>query len=463
MKTKLFALLAILWFSGNFYAQEISPLISGTVRISITEGTFECDLTMSDIPRIKDYLIRINSGMNILHFRSLEPNNFVVHASKNHKQNTYEAISYYFPDNTGKGKFLPQKLGFRYGGKYPVATDTIANYSSTDWKGNIAFNGYSVRTDGFQTAWYPVLYDVELDKMYSDVRYDVEIICEDAEVIYLNGSLPYQGTRKRFTSETPQQMSLFIGNYNVKNIDGTYFLNPNIDDIHLKNLGEFVNGVEKYYADNLSIPYGKNVVFVNTTPTSRYNGWMFVTFPSIFNISQKGLSDLIDPKWENSNKGFFAHELGHYYFGAYKTFNASLGDAMSEGFAEYLSMKVMHDLVAKEAYDESITRKLKRLEEFAPTSFSKIQSMSDYKNRELYSYNYAPLLYEAIEKEIGSKSMWKWLNVMLITKTDFTDYSFILSTLGAVVKEDKVRVIREKYLESDDSMANIRKILEEKK
>lgn len=459
MKKLILVLISVLLLGGNVFAQEESPFISGTVKISITEGTFDCDLTVSDIPRMKDYFIRINSGMNILNFQSLEPNNFVIGEGKKYDKNAFEAMSYYFPDNTGKGKFMPQKLRVRYVGKYPVANDTINNYAKSDWKGNIAFNGYSVRADGMQTAWYPVLYDVELDKRYDNVRYDIEVICEDAEVIYLNGDIPYKGTRNRFKSEKPVQICLYAGKFEVKNIGGTYFLNPNISDNYLKDLGGFTNEVEKYYAENLSIPYGGNVVYVNTTPTSKYNSWMFVSFPSIFNISHKGLKEFVDPKWANNYKQSFAHEVGHYYFGTYKIFNSGLGDVMSEGLSEYVSLKAAYKFIGKEFYNELIDRKIKRLEEFKPTPFSKIESQDDYKNRELYSYHYGPLLFEAMEKEIGSKDMWKWLNAILVTEADFTDYKFLEKTLGMVINDKKLQLIKDKYWESGNSMDNIIKTL----
>lgn len=57
---------SLLLLTQALKAQDSIPLLTGTVNISIKEGTFDCDLTLSNIPRIQDYFIRINSGMNIL-------------------------------------------------------------------------------------------------------------------------------------------------------------------------------------------------------------------------------------------------------------------------------------------------------------------------------------------------------------------------------------------------------------
>src|SRR5690554_5160915 len=166
---KVFLILTIILSSTQIFAQEKEPLITGKVTISIKEGTFNCDLTLSDIPRLKDYFIRLNSGMNILHFRSKKPNDFLIYAnqSRTDSTSTGESLAYYFSGNDGK--FLPESLQIKYVGKFPVVNDTIENYSRKDWKGNIAFNHNSLRTDEVQSPWNPILNNKETDKTYKKV------------------------------------------------------------------------------------------------------------------------------------------------------------------------------------------------------------------------------------------------------------------------------------------------------
>jgi len=163
---------------------------------------------------------------------------------------TGEANAYFFPDNTGKGKYLPKEIRMKYTGKFPVATDTIENYSKSDWKGNIAFNGYSVRTDGRQTAWYPVLYDVEKDKTYSEIKYDIELVCSDCTTLYVNGNLPVKATQSRFKSDVPKEITLYCGNFDFKNRGGTYILNPNLTDEQFSEFCNLTNSYESYYEKN---------------------------------------------------------------------------------------------------------------------------------------------------------------------------------------------------------------------
>lgn len=456
----IYALLLFLSFSFA-KAQDEVPTLSGKVAISIKEGTFTCDMTLSNIPEIKDYFIRLNSGMNILHFRSLKPNDFLIAYDKsmNDTTSTGESNAYFFPDNNRKGKFLPKTIRIKYTGKFPVATDTIENCSRQDWKGNIAFNGYSVRTDGYQSAWYPVLYDIVKDKAYDEVKYDVELQCSDCTTLYVNGNLPVKGTQSRFKSDVPKELSLFCGDYDFKNLGGTYILNPDINEQQFKEFCGLTNSFQKYYEKNIGIPFNQAVTFVQTTPTSAKDGWLFVSYPTIMSIGygENGLRSLFNPKIQNWYKPFIAHEIGHYYFGTYKVFNSELGDMMSEGFTEYLSFQVTRDLLGKEIYQKKITDKLKDLEGFEAVPFSKVTSKRDYKDRELYVYYYAPLIFTAIEKEIGQQKMWKWLETLLKTKADFTNYSFLVQSLETTLKnKSQLESIKAKYFESDDSLKNIR-------
>ena len=446
---------------SNIPAQEKIPVLTGKVEVSVSEGTFDCDLVLSSIPPVKDYFIRINSGMNLLHMKS--PHGRLLNFSRSCKDtlSTGESNAYYFENNTGDGKFLPESIQFKYVGKYPVVKDTIENYSRKDWKGNIAFNSYSVRSDGLQAAWYPVLYDITHDKVYEKVKYDIEVICSDCSTLYVNGSKPVRSPSYRFKSDVPQELAIFCGNYDFSKYEDTYFLNSGLTGKETANLGKLIVSYKKFYAQNLKIPYDQSVCFIQTTPTSKHDAWMFVSYPTIMSIGwQNGLKSIVEPKYQDLFRPFIAHELGHYYFGNYKTFNSELGDMMTEGFAEYMAMILTRNLIGKDIYEKKLHRKIKSLENFDPVPFSKIRSVSEYYNRELYVYNYAPIIFLAIEKEIGEKRMWKWLNAILTTPTNFTDYDFLVSTLQQTLHDNKkFDFLRTSFFENDRSLENARNTL----
>jgi hypothetical protein len=457
---KLFVVVAalLLLLFQSAYGQDDIPVLKGTVNISVAKGTIECNLILSNVPRINDYVIRINSGMNMRYFRSVDKG-FLIGYDKSFTDtlSTGESSAYYFSDNTGKGKFLPKAIQFRYVGMYPVILDTIKEYSRNDWKGNLAFNGYSVRADGNQSCWYPVLYDIKKDKAISKLKYDLEINCPDCNTLYVNGCLPVKGPKAHFKSDAPLEISMFCGNYRTANIDGTYILNPDMNEGQIKMFGAVTNSYKKYYEDKLLVPYKKAITYIQTTPTSKDNAWLFVSYPSIFNIGygKYGLKQFLDQNDGDWFKPYVAHELGHYYFGFYKSFNSELGDMMSEGFSEYLSLKITQELISDSIYRKKISEKINDLGHVQTVSFARVKSANDYNNRDLYVYNYAPIIFLAIEKEIGQQNMWKWLNRILETQTAFTNYAFLEQTLDTVLQDsNKLAQIESKYFDSEKSLEN---------
>jgi hypothetical protein len=458
MAKKLFLLASLVAVSQTTYAQQVVPTLTGTVDISVKKGTFTCDLVLANIPRLKDYYLRLNAGMNILYFKNVEAN-ALLHYDKSLRDtlSSGESAAYYFLDNTRKGKFLPTKLALRYTGMFPVATDTLTIYSVEDWKGNIAFNGYSLRTDGSQSCWYPVLYDITKDVALSKVRYDLHLTCSDCQQLYVNGNAPVKGPSARLKSAVPVQLSMYVGNYKVAKQDSTYFLNPDISSAQIQEFGKMTNTYKKFYESHLQIPYKTAITYVQTTPTSKNNAWLFVDYPTIFNIGRGkyGLKALFAKQTSDWFKPFIAHELGHYYFGTHKVFNSALGDACSEGFTEYLSLTLTKQLISDSSYQQKVADKLKRLKAFKAIAFAKITSEKSYNSRELYVYYYTPIILTAIQREIGEKQMWSWLRTILTTPTERTDYSFLVTTLSATLaNQNQLRKIVARYFEDDQALAN---------
>ena len=99
--------------------------------------------------------------------------------------------------------------------------------------------------------------------------------------------------------------------------------------------------------------------------------------------------------------------------------------------------------------------KVHSMRNFKPIAMDKVRSKSDYVNRELYVYYFAPVIFSAIEKEIGEEKMWQWIKGLLQTPTVFTNYKFFEQTLNKVVNDkNKFDALKEKYLSSDGALQN---------
>lgn len=448
-------ILVSLLFSVPTLSSELPINLSGTIEISVKNGTIDANFQLKNIPKLKNYLIFLNSGFNIQYFRNQEDTTNYTFDKTYNTNYSDESFGYFLPDSTGKDKFIPSAMQFKYTGKFPVINSMAKASDRGDWKGNIAFNGKTIRTDGFQTAWYPILYDIEKDKRYDELTYNIEVTCLDCKSIYVNGSKPISATNASFKRDKPVSLTLFAGDYDIGKQDGSYYLNSGLSASQMSELGKTTSSYEQYYQEKLSLPYGENVVYIHTTPVSKKNSWFFVSYPSIVTINhdEGGLSNLFDESESSWFKPFIAHELAHYYFGTYRTFNSELGDMFQESFSEYLSLKLTKQLIDDKTYLKNINKKLTQIEGKTFTAIKEVKGSSDYGNRNLYVYTYAPIIWLAIEKEIGEDNMWLWLNKILTVEAEKTDYKFMVETLASVLNNgEKLAFLVENYFANKNAV-----------
>nr|GFC29449.1 hypothetical protein [Tanacetum cinerariifolium] len=167
------------------------------------------------------------------------------------------------------------------------------------------------------------------------------------------------------------------------------------------------------------------------------------------------MQGLFDKQSANWFKPFIAHELGHYYFGTYKVFNSVLGDALSEGLTEYSALALTKSLFSDSVYQQKLRGKLKALKDFKAVPFANVTSGKSYENRELYVYYYTPIVFTAIQHEIGEEQMWRWLRTILTTPAERTDYLFLLNTLKATLPDqNRAKEIAARYFEDSQSLVN---------
>lgn len=448
-------ILFLFFFSTSLLAFEHEPKLTGNISISIKNGTIDANLQLENIPPINDYLIFLNSGFNIQYFR--DHSDSVNYTSKKEYNANFasESFGYYFLDKNSNNKILPPSIKFKYTGKFPVidSMDKASDYS--DWKGNIAFNGKTVRADGLQTAWYPVIYDIKEEKRYESVTYDIQIICQDCRSIYVNGNKPSTATIANFKRDKAIEVALFAGDYDVIEHNDSYFLNLSLSAEQLAEFSTLTSGFKEYYQDMLSIPYGESLAFIQTTPTSKKDAWLYISYPTITGVEQgKGVfNNLFDNENSNLYKSFFAHEIAHYYFSTYRSFNSELGDLFNESFSEFFALKATKKIIDEEAYSKKVNKKLAELIGKKHTTIKGIKNSTDYGDRNEYVYTYAPIIWLAVEQEIGEKAMLKWLNKMLTTKAELTNYEFMLQTLASVLQDErKLNLLINDYFSNNNAI-----------
>lgn len=386
----------------------------------MSQGIVMADLKLSNLPKLDTgFRILLNRGMNMKFFRDsigvLRYNDspgddvlkYRIHNGKN-----------YIP--------LPENLKISYSGAFPVYQDTLSFF---DYKGVIAFNGKTLRASE-QSKWYPVIYDVKADRELTALAYDITIDCQDCKTIYLNGSVPQTGPLARFKSERPFELLLFTGDYQQQAFAGSDFLNADIPSEVARQFDLQISGLKKFYAGKLGIPYPQKITFIQhkaIEPFGPNRSWGFVTFPSIAVAGGQFKGEIVKEtgKFNHILKySFYAHELGHYYFGHLLSPNSTMWLFLLESPAEYLSVKAAAAEYGEDSTRAYIKNKQKLLMGKKIIPLSKVTRAEQVDDA--YRYSYGPLVLLAFEQLFGEKRTYKFLATMIKHANERTDYSFLV-------------------------------------
>ena len=406
------------------------PHLSGRITVSVQQGTIAADLTLSHLPPLTDARFWLHTGLNVEAFRDATGRQIIAHRRAYAPDTTEEAWQYQVVDEKNRPLPLPSTLRLRYTGAYPVQADSSQNPTVGDDKGRFAFNGKTVRATE-QTAWYPVLYDRERDQEINAYTYDVEVNCADCPMLYLNGSAPTPGPRQRLVSTKPVALVLFAGNYAAQRITDGWLLNSQLTAGQAALFSRFVANVRGYYEQQLGLPYRQELTFLNSTPISRRDGWLFVTFPTIATVGwHQDFSTLFKGETlaDSTLLPFLSHEFGHYYFGTLLKPNSALRYFFLEGLTEYLALKATQRQLGTKRYREKLAgyrRRLLRHGDFPALGAIKQSEELD----DAYRYVAVPLQLVALERQVGEKQVWRWLRAVAQSATPRTDHEFLLRSL----------------------------------
>ena len=443
-------------FSLKAFAQ--TPHLTGEMSLSTKKGTISCEFNLSNIPSLEDYTIWLNTGFNFARITD-ESGEIKYQYKKVYNDKSSEAFQYYITPQPNQGKFFPKTLKFTYTGAFPVISDTTLMYETGDWKGNIAFNGTTVRmTD--QSAWYPILYDVQNDKVINSYTYTIKVNNEEGGATYLNGEIPKAGGANIFSSNVPVPMLLFAGAFTFLQQQDIYFINTRLSAPERGLLSQLTTSMVNFYSDKMNIPYGSKISYMETTPVSKYNAWLFVTYPTVALVGRQFTMHNLFRNSPNlavdtASFSLIAHELAHYYFGTLFTPNSDLRWVFLEGVNEYLSLQFVKEKFGKMAYQKRVLKYLMATEgikQLIPLDKLKANTPLD----DAYKYNYIPLLLTAMEKEVGLKQMWRWLNLVANSKNEITNYSFFKSSLiRSGIPPKTYDAFEERFIMNEKSKENL--------
>lgn len=439
-------------------AQQQTPHVSGGIKISMRQGLIQCNLTLTDLPDLgTQYKLLLYRGLNIGLLRN-DTGRVIRYIGYYDNKLQGEAAAYVPIVNNDTLK-LPRELKISYTGAFPIFTDTLNAFDS---KGLIAFNGQTVRA-AEQSKWYPVIYDVKKEKELLDVTYDVTIECTDCKTIYINGSTPKAGPIANFKSDKARELLLFAGNYNIQNLSESNFLNSDLTNSEANIFNNNIVSIKTFYEQYLNRPYREKITFLQHKAIEPFNSkrsWGFVTFPTIA-VAGKTFKSQVDLETglfkDTSNYHFYAHEMGHYYFGQLLQPNSTLRWFFLETTTEFLSIKATEAKYGKIATQKYIAEKKGFMNDWKVKPLSQITDPESV--GEGYRYDYAPLILLAMEKRFGQEDVRKFLQLCLDSTRQFTDYNFLLEMIRqAGIKKNDWKLFEDQIINQSDCI-NIFKYL----
>lgn len=432
------------------------PHLVGKAIVDMQTGQITCDFTISNIPDLgKDYQLLLNKGFNIKHLKNATGEVIKYDGFYNGKMRGEGLV--YTPSNKNGALENPKQLSISYTGAFPIYKD---EYNFTDFKGLIAFNGTTLRASE-QSKWYPIIYDAKNDQQLEQITFDITVECKNAQQIFVNGDVPKAGPTANFKSSIPLAPMLFIGDYNVQQTANAWFLNTNMNKAQLAVFEAEIAEMKAYYNKVLGIPYHTKNVFIEHTAIEKFNKgrtWGFASYPTIAIAGGKlgETVDEINKKFKDSTDyPFYAHEVGHYYFGNVLQPNSTLFWFFLESTAEYLSIKASEAKFGKTYSHNYFKNATNDLKNFKAMPLNKVTEINQVNGT--YRYSYGPLLLRGLEQIIGEKRMFFFLKQCLNTTGKPTDYAFLKEqALKSGISLKEWNLFEKQFIESENVTALIK-------
>ncbi|CAM1344494.1 gluzincin family metallopeptidase [Tenacibaculum amylolyticum] len=395
MKFKIITICTLLFFSA-IHAQ---IHIQGSVDIDMNTGVIKCNFDLSNIPKIEDYRILLNKGMNVKYFKN-ENNELIDYKGHYNAKVKGEGIEYILKDDAPT---IPSTFHISYKGAFPIYEN---EFSAFDYKGIIAFNGETLRATE-QTKWYPVIYDVAKDKLINSYTYNVKINVVGGNTIFINGSAPKKGNSTQFVSKKAHPLLLFVGDYDFIENDGNYIINTSVTKENSSKVFKNIEVIKKYLSKNLDLAFTDKVYLINHIALNKRkegSSWGFNSYPA-FAFTNLDFNKMLKENGDLNNRMFkyFGHEFGHNYFG-YNVKSGELSWFWIESFAEYLSYTVIEELSGADFLKETLIKQAKSIKDDESfISLDKIKNENEIGNK--YRYRVAPLMLKLFEDKFGRKKM----------------------------------------------------------
>ncbi len=447
-------LFVLIFYLGTYNCIIAQPHLEGNIFIDTKTGYWKCELTVSNIPKLQEYKILLNKGMNIKFIKD-SSDALLRYKGYYNGEIKGEAIGYYLVNHKGKSKPINQ-FTIEYVGAFPVYKN---EFNTFDFKGYIANNGLTLRA-AEQTKWYPVLYDVTNDRIIYDYTYNLQISLDQKKSIFINGNPPIKADNASFKTEKPRPLMLFIGDYHFIEHNGNYILNDTISKTTADAVFKNINLIKVYLQELLQATFKDKIYLINHKAVNKRkegSSWGFNTYPAFAFTDVNFQNWIVDGgTFSHKTSKYLGHEFSHNYFG-HNVMSGKLFWFWLESFPEYLSFRVVEHFADNSLVNKLIIKKVEQInkskDDFKP--LPEITSIDEINNT--YRYVLGPLILKCFEIEFGKEKL-DFVMQKLLAKSHHQTLTLDLfrqMSLNAGIKRKKYQLFYDKYIKSKDFKTNI--------
>ena len=450
---KLILLLPFFIFNAS-YSQ--IPHIKGTVELDIEKGYFHCDFTLSNLPKLTEYKILLNHGMNIKFFKT--NNTLISYNGYINGEMKQEALEYFFIDTNGNQIELPSEFTIDYSGAFPVYSNTKNLF---DFKGYIAINDKTLRATE-QSKWYPIIYDEKNDRLIESYTYEISIKNKKCESVFINGNKPKKGKKVNLSSKKPVPLFLFVGKYDFIKKNENYLINVDLSQKSITDIFNNIQIIKDFYSTLLKVDFNDNIYIINHNAVKKMGTdyWGFNVYPSL-GFSNLDFNELLSEKGlfkENYYK-LFSHEFAHNYFGN-SVNSGKLSWFWLESTAEYLSFLALENYTNSKNIDEYYEYYISNIKTKNFISLCNIISKNQIDDN--YRYILGPLIFKSFEITFGKDKTIQTLRTLLkkSTKETLTIENWKTSASENGISETEFDKFKNSFLCGEKFKKNIINLIE---
>lgn len=409
------------------------PHITGWIETDPATGYLAGDICIAATPSALGGSILLHRGLNVRGVRNAVTGAPLSFDGYYDARNIGDATPYEVAQGAAD-----QGVCVSYVGAFPVVHVDAGERTTDDWKGNIAFDGKTVRA-AEQTRFYPTLRDAA-GVEHQQVTYDVEVRCTGCKTIFWNGSAPVAGDRARFTSDRPRLLMLYAGDLPFSTIDGVHFVGAEVSADAAAFVGTSFAAIARIHEDYLGVAMEDHPSLLSFAAlggrASRklgVNTWGFATWPTIASDGRLPFDKLAprgaDGSLAAGSQRYFAHEMAHHYFGVRYAPRGPLRWFMLESTAEYLAARAIRTLRGEAAYQGLLAGYVRN----SPTAVIPLDQVTDVGQIDGdYRYALGPLLLAALERRIGEEPLRRALTSFITNPpSQEVDYSYLRARLIA--------------------------------